>query len=97
VWVAVVFGFGYGGAMAIYALVAREYFGERVIGTAFGGIFFLSAIGMGLGTYAGGWLFDVFGSYWSLHLGSTLVGTAAILVALGLRPPRAATVRTRAA
>lgn len=86
--VALVFGVAFGGVMPLYALVAREYFGDRVIGTAFGGIFFLSCIGMGLGAYAGGVFYDVAGSYWSLHLGSTLVGAAAILVALGLRPPR---------
>jgi predicted MFS family arabinose efflux permease len=85
--VALAFGFTYGGAMPLYALVAREYFGERVIGTVFGGIFFISAIGMGLGAYAGGLVFDAFGSYWTLYLGSTLVGVAAVLAALGLRAP----------
>jgi MFS family permease len=85
--VALTFGLAYGGAMPLYALVAREYFGARVIGTAFGGIFLVSAIGMGLGAYAGGWIYDVLGSYWSLHLGSTLVGAAAIVVAILLRPP----------
>jgi len=88
--VALVFGVAYGGAMPLYAFVAREYFGEFVIGTAFGGIFFLSAIGMGLGAYAGGGLHDLLGSYWSLHLGSTLVGAAAVAVALALRPPQPA-------
>ncbi len=88
--VALVFGFAYGGAMPLYALVARELFGEQVIGTAFGGIFLISAIGMGLGAYAGGWLFDLLGSYWSLHLSSTLVGVAAVAVALALRAPEPA-------
>jgi MFS family permease len=85
--VAAVFGAAYGGAMPLYALVAREFFGDRVMGTAFGGIFFISCIGMGLGTYGGGLLFDAFGSYWTLHLASTLVGAAAVATALGLRPP----------
>jgi MFS family permease len=85
--VALAFGLAYGGAMPLYALVAREFFGERVIGTAFGGIFFISAIGMGLGAYAGGFIFDWLGSYWSLYLGSLLVGIAAVAVALALRPP----------
>jgi predicted MFS family arabinose efflux permease len=88
VWTALAFGVAYGGAMPLYALVAREYFGDRVIGAAFGGIFFLSCIGMGLGAYGGGLLFDRFGSYWSLHLSSTLVGAAAVAVAIALRPPR---------
>jgi predicted MFS family arabinose efflux permease len=86
--VALAFGVAYGGAMPLYALVAREFFGPRVIGTAFGGIFFISCIGMGLGAYGGGFVFDRFGSYWSLHLASTLVGTAAIVSALALRAPR---------
>jgi predicted MFS family arabinose efflux permease len=86
--VALVFGVGYGGAMPLYALVARERFGDHAIGTAFGGIFFISAIGMGLGSWAGGYLFDHLGSYWSLYLGSTLVGVAAVAVALALPAPR---------
>lgn len=85
--VAAAFGLAYGGAMPLYALVTREFFGERVMGTAFGGIFFVSAIGMGLGAYAGGVVFDTLGSYWSLYVGSTLVGAAAVAVALALRPP----------
>jgi predicted MFS family arabinose efflux permease len=84
---ALVFGLAYGGAMPLYALVAREFFGERVVGTTFGGIFFISCIGMGLGTYGGGFLFDHLGSYWSLHLASTLVGAGAMAVALTLRAP----------
>src|SRR5262249_12241068 len=88
--VALVFGVAYGGAMPLYALVAREFFGERVIGTAFGGIFLVSAIGMGLGAYVGGWLFDRLGSYGGLHLASTGVGTAAIARPLALPPPRRA-------
>ena len=85
--VALVFGVTYGGAMPLYALVAREFFGERVVGTTFGGIFFISCIGMGLGAYGGGFLFDHLGTYWSLHLASTLVGAGAVVVALTLRAP----------
>jgi len=84
---AVVFGVAYGGAMPLYALVAREFFGDRVVGTAFGGIFFISCIGMGLGAYGGGLLYDQLGTYWSLHLASTLVGAGAVGMAMTLRPP----------
>jgi MFS family permease len=86
--IALLFGVAYGGAMPVYALVAREFFGERVIGTTFGGIFFISCIGMGLGSYGGGVIFDHLGSYWTMHLASTAVGATAILTALGLRAPR---------
>ena len=85
--VALGFGVAYGGAMPLYALVAREFFGERVVGTAFGGIFFISCIGMGLGAYGGGLLFDQLGTYWSLHLASTLVGAGAVALALTLQAP----------
>jgi MFS family permease len=83
-----VFGVAYGGAMPLYALVARESFGEQVMGTVFGGIFFISCVGMGLGAYAGGLVHDALGSYWVLYLASTLVGAAAIAVALALPRPR---------
>jgi MFS family permease len=85
---AMVFGVAYGGAMPLYALVARESFGEQVMGTVFGGIFFISCVGMGLGAYAGGLVHDALGSYWVLYLASTLVGAAAIAVALALPRPR---------
>jgi MFS family permease len=85
--VALGFGASYGGAMPLYALVAREFFGERVVGTTFGGIFFISCIGMGLGAYGGGFLFDHLGTYWSLHVASTVVGVGAVTVALTLRAP----------
>jgi predicted MFS family arabinose efflux permease len=85
--VALAFGVAYGGAMPLYALVAREFFGERVVGTTFGAIFFISCIGMGLGAYGGGFLFDHLGTYWSLHLASTLVGAGAVVVAVALQAP----------
>ena len=82
---ALVFGMAYGGVMPLYALLTREYFGERVIGTAYGGVFFISSIGMGVGSYAGGYIFDFLGSYRWLYLGSFAVGLAAALLALMLR------------
>jgi MFS family permease len=79
------FGVAYGGAMPLYALVTREYFGERVLGTAYGGVFFISCIGMGLGSYAGGAIHDLLGSYQWLFLGSFAIGAMAIVLGLTLR------------
>ncbi len=87
---ALVFGTAYGGVMPLYALVTREYFGDRVMGTAYGGVFFISSIGMGIGSYAGGYIFDLLGSYRWLYLGSFALGVAAVLLAATLRPPREA-------
>ena len=35
---AIVFGIAYGGVMPLYAILAREYFGVRIMGTTFGAI-----------------------------------------------------------
>jgi len=87
---AMVFGVAYGGVMPLYAVVTREYFGDRAMGTAYGGVFFISCIGMGIGSYAGGIIHDLLGSYLWLFLGSGAIGTMAIVLALTLRPPRPA-------
>lgn len=86
------FGVAYGGAMPLYAVVTREHFGERVLGTAYGGVFFISCIGMGLGSYAGGAIHDMLGSYQWLFLGSFAIGTMAIVLGVTLRAPGAAAV-----
>jgi MFS family permease len=85
---AAVFGVAYGGVMPLYALLVREYFGEKVMGTAYGGVFLISTLGMGLGSFAGGWVFDHLGSYAWLFIGSTAIGAAAGLIALTVRAPR---------
>jgi len=85
---AVVFGVAYGGVMPIYALVTREYFGEKVMGTAYGAVFLISTLGMGLGSFAGGWIHDVLGTYAWLYITSTAIGVGAMVLAFTFRPPR---------
>lgn len=80
--VAAVFGFAYGGVMPLYAVLAREYFGPRVMGTVFGAATMVSAFGMAAGPPIGGWIFDRFGSYAGLHLSSLAVGLGAVAIAL---------------
>ena len=84
---ALVFGTAYGGVMPLYALVTREYFGESVMGAAYGGVFLISTLGMGLGSFAGGWVYDSFGSYAWLFGGSFAIGAMAILTAFMFRQP----------
>ncbi|HEU5194665.1 MAG TPA: MFS transporter [Methylomirabilota bacterium] len=86
---AVVFGVAYGGVMPLYALVTREYFGEKVMGAAYGGVFLVSTLGMGLGSFAGGVLYDRLGSYAWLYAGSFAIGAAAVVLALTFRAPHA--------
>ncbi len=83
------FGVAYGGAMPLYPVVTREHFGERLLGTAYGGVFFISCIGMGLGSYAGGAIHDLLGTYQWLFLGSFAIAVMAVVLGVTLRPPAA--------
>ena len=85
---ALMFGFAYGGVMPLYAIVVREFFGARIMGTTFGAVGFVATLGMALGPVAGGWIYDTFGSYFWLYLGSFGIGMGAVAIALTFRPPR---------
>jgi MFS family permease len=86
---ALVFGFAYGGVMPLYAILVREYFGERIMGSAFGAVSLAATLGMALGPWLGGWLFDAVGSYAWLYIGSSAIGLGAVAIAFTFRPPRA--------
>jgi len=86
--VALVFGFAYGGVMPLYAIVVREYFGERIMGSAFGAVSLAATLGMALGPWLGGWVYDALGSYAWMFIGSSAIGLGAVAIALTFRPPR---------
>jgi len=88
--VAVIFGMAYGGVMPLYAVLAREYFGPRILATVLGAASMVSSLGMALGPMAGGWLYDRYGSYAWLYIGSLAVGLAAAATGLLIRRPGAA-------
>jgi MFS family permease len=90
---ALVFGTAYGGVMPLYALVTREYFGEKVMGSAYGAVFLISTLGMGLGSFAGGAIYDRIGSYTWLFLGSFAIGAMAVVLAFTFRRPRVAVLQ----
>jgi MFS family permease len=81
------FGFAYGGVMPLYAVLVREYFGERIVGSVFGAVSTAATLGMALGPWAGGWMFDVVGSYAWMYVGSFTIGLGAVAIALSFRPP----------
>lgn len=84
--VAVIFGLAYGGVMPLYAVLAREYFGPRIMGTVFGAATMVSSLGMALGPLVGGWIFDSFGSYGWLYISSFGIGLGAAAIALAFPP-----------
>ena len=84
---ALMFGLAYGGVMPLYAIVVREYFGARIMGATFGAVAFASTLGMALGPWAGGWIYDSLGSYAWLFIGSFGIGLGAVAIAFAFRPP----------
>ena len=90
----IVFGTAYGGVMPLYAVLAREYFGPRIMGTVFGAATMVSSLGMAFGPWAGGMIFDTFGNYSWLYIGSLTVALGAMAVALAF-PPLPSRLRER--
>jgi MFS family permease len=80
--VAALFGLAYGGVMPLYAVLARQYFSPRILGSVLGAASMVSSIGMALGPLFGGWLFDRYGSYAWMYVGSLAIGMAAVAMAL---------------
>jgi len=85
---ALIFGFSYGAVMPLYAILVREYFGARIMGTMFGAVNMASTLGMAIGPRTGGWLYDTYGSYFWLYIGSFGIGLGAVAIAFTFRPPR---------
>src|SRR5438034_2830907 len=83
---AVVFGTAYGGVMPLYAVLAREYFGQRIMGPVFGAATMVSSLGMAFGPLAGGMIFDTFHDYRWLYIGALSVGLGAMAIALAFPP-----------
>jgi MFS family permease len=84
--VAVVFGFAYAGVMPLYSVLIRENFPVHIIGTMVGAASMASSLGMSLGPLAGGVIFDRYGNYGRLYIGSLLMGLGAALIMLMFRP-----------
>lgn len=77
--VAVVVGF-------IYAVIIRENFPLKMMGTIIGGTSMAGSLGMSTGPLLGGLIYDRFGSYMMMHVGSWGMGLSAMLVLMAIRP-----------
>src|SRR5690348_4396133 len=84
--VAAVFGFAYGGVMPLYAVLARDYFGQAIMGTVLGAAAMVSSLGMAIGPWIGGFLYDSFGSYAPLYIYSFVIGLGATAIAFAFPP-----------
>jgi MFS family permease len=84
--VAALFGFTYAGVMPLYAVLARENFPLRMMGTIIGGTATAGSLGMATGPIFGGWIFDTTGNYGWLYIASFGMGVGACLIAATFRP-----------
>ena len=84
--VAAVFGFAYAGVMPLYAVLVRENFPLSIIGSVVGAASMASSLGMALGPLAGGVIFDAYGSYGLLYVGSVVLGLGAAIIMLTFKP-----------
>ncbi|MCJ8150203.1 MULTISPECIES: MFS transporter [Shinella] len=84
--VAAMFGFIYAGVMPLYAVLARENFPQRMMGTIIGGTGMAGGLGMALGPWAGGLIYDTFATYTWLYLGACGMGLGAFLIAMTFKP-----------
>ena len=84
--VAAVFGFIYAGTMPLYAVLIRENFPLRILGTIIGGTAMAGSLGMATGPVAGGLIYDTFASYAWLYIGSWAVGLGAFFIIMTFRP-----------
>ena len=95
--VAALFGFIYAGVMPLYAVLARENFPQRMMGTVIGGTAMAGSLGMATGPLAGGLIYDTFASYTWLYVGAWGIGIGAFLIAITFRPfPKIQPVPARA-
>jgi MFS family permease len=84
--VAALFGFIYAGVMPLYAVLARENFPLKIMGTVIGGTAMAGSLGMATGPIAGGLIYDIFASYAWLYIGAWGMGLGAFLMASCFRP-----------
>jgi MFS family permease len=61
--VSLVFGLSQGGIVPSYALIVREYMPPKEAGARVGSVIFATIVGMALGGWMSGWIYDVTGSY----------------------------------
>lgn len=79
-------GFIYAGTMPLYAVIIRENFPMKMMGTIIGGTAMAGSLGMSTGPLLGGLVYDRFDSYVLMYIGSSGMGVAAVLILMTFRP-----------
>ena len=85
---AVIFGIGYGGEGTVFPMLDRKYYKNAPFGTPYGWQMFGASLGMGLGGWIGGYLFDVTGEYTWTIIVSAATSLGGMVSILFLADPR---------
>ncbi len=88
--ISALFGFFQGGIVPMYAVIVRDYFRPREIGTRLGLVLMATLFGMALGGWMSGLIFDLTGSYQAAFANGLLwnLVNVSIVVSLLLRSSR---------
>ncbi|OWT59183.1 MFS transporter [Candidimonas nitroreducens] len=84
--VATAVGFIYAGTMPLYAVIVRENFPLKMMGTVIGALAMAGSLGMSTGPLLGGLIYDRLDSYTLMYVGSWGMGLAAMLILMAFRP-----------
>ena len=79
----VIFGVGYGGEAGIFPILNRKYYGQAPMGSAYGLQMLGAGLGMALGGWIGGIIFDITHSYdlaLIVSIATSLIGAISILL-----------------
>jgi len=82
--VSVLFGIGYGGVNICYPVLVREYLPRAEAGRRLGVILLFGTLGMALGGWLAGWIFDSTGSYTPAFLVGAAFNVTNLIIVLGL-------------
>lgn len=82
--VSLIFGLSQGGIVPSYALIVREYLPAKEAGARVGFVIMATIIGMALGGWMSGWIYDVTGSYQMAFLNGIAWNLMNMAIMLGL-------------
>ena len=95
--VGIIFGIGYGGILPLYPVVIRDHLSSVGIGRRTAVVIFFGGMGMAIGGWFGGFLFDLSGSYvlaFMLGAGANAINLVIVgMLLLRLRSVRAALIQ----
>lgn len=93
--VSMIFGLSQGGIVPSYAIIVREYMPTKEAGARVGFVMMMTILGMALGGWLSGWIYDVTGSYqWAFVNGIVWNGmNIGIMILILFRSQRGGTLR----